>query len=113
MIKNYIKITIRNIQRNKLVTLINVFGLSIGVACCLLLALYIQDELSFDKHFERVEDIYRITSFTQNEKGNQFKLASCSAPLASAIKSSIPEIEEVTRIFNIPMVEQNLILQYN
>ena len=109
MIKNYIKITIRNIQRNKLFTLINVFGLSVGVACCLLLALYIQDELSFDKHFERVEDIYRITTLTQNDKGNQFKLASCSAPLAAEIKSRIPEIEEVTRIFMVPLVEQNLI----
>ena len=109
MIKNYIKITIRNIRRNKLFTLVNVFGLSVGVTCCLLLALYIQDELSFDKHFDRGEDIYRVTTFTQNDKGNQFKLASCSAPLASAIKSQIPEIEEVTRIFNIPMVEQNLI----
>ena len=109
MIKNYIKISLRNIQRNKLFTLINTFGLSVGVACCLLLALYIQEELSYDKHFERTEDIYRITSFMQNDTGKEFKLASCSGPLAWGIKHRIPEIEAVTRIFDPPGVEQNLI----
>ena len=109
MLRNYIKITLRNFRRNKMFTIINVLGLSIGVACCLLLALYIQDELSFDKHFDRVEDIYRITTFVQNDKGNQLTIASCSAPLAAEIKSRIPEIEAIMRILIPPGVEQNLI----
>ncbi len=109
MIRNYIKISIRNIQRNKLFTLINIFGLSVGVACCLLLALYIQEELSYDKHFDKAEDIYRVTSYMKNDTGKEFRLASCSGPLAWGIKDRIPEIGVVTRIFVPPGSEQSLI----
>jgi len=72
MFQNYIKIALRNLARNKVYSGINIFGLALGVACCLLLSLYIQDEMSYDKHHERSEDIYRmVTTFRSELSGIQ------------------------------------------
>jgi putative ABC transport system permease protein len=57
MFTNYFKVALRNMLRTKVYSAINVFGLSLGVASCLLLALYIQDELSYDRHHERLDDL--------------------------------------------------------
>ena len=99
MHKNYFKIAVRNILRHKAYSLINILGLSIGVACCLLLALYIQEEYAVDKHHDRVEDVYRITTVFQNID-NIRELASCSPPLAMAMKDEIPEVEVAARLLN-------------
>jgi putative ABC transport system permease protein len=108
MLKNYFKIAIRNIMRNKVYSLINILGLSIGVACCLLLALYIQEEFSVDKHHTRAADIYRITTTFQNIS-NIRQTAACSPPIAMAMKDEIPEVEVAARLLNPPGVAQNLI----
>ncbi|MBL7841859.1 MAG: ABC transporter permease [Cyclobacteriaceae bacterium] len=108
MLKNYFKIAVRNILRHKAYSLINILGLSIGVACCLLLALYIQEEYAVDKHHDRVEDVYRITTVFQNID-NIRELASCSPPLAMAMKDEIPEVEVAARLLNPPGLSQNLI----
>jgi len=108
MLKNYFKIALRNMLRNKVYSLINILGLSIGVACCLLLALYIQEEYSVDKHHARVEDVYRITTSFKNI--NNFReSATCSPPIAMAMKDEIPEVEVAARLLNPPGVSQNLI----
>lgn len=108
MLKNYFKIALRNMLRNKVYSLINILGLSIGVACCLLLALYIQKEYSVDKHHARVEDVYRITTSFKNI--NNFReSATCSPPIAMAMKDEIPEVEVAARLLNPPGVSQNLI----
>jgi putative ABC transport system permease protein len=108
MLKNYVKIAIRNMMRNKVYSLINILGLSIGVACCLLLALYIQEEYAVDKHHARVEDVYRITTTFQNI-GNIRQSAACSPPIAMAMKDEIPEVQVAARLLNPPGVAQNLI----
>jgi putative ABC transport system permease protein len=108
MLKNYIKIAFRYMARDKVYTLINIVGLSVGVTCCLLLALYIQDEMSFDKHHTDVENIYRVTSI-MGEKSDNRVMRSTSAPIVWGIKDEIPEIEVVTRLVNPPGVSQNLI----
>lgn len=95
-------------QRNKVYSLINILGLSIGVACCMLLALYIQEEIAVDKHHTRVEDIYRITTTFQNIN-NIHQNAACSPPIAKAMKDEIPEVEVAARLLNPPGVAQNLI----
>lgn len=95
-------------MRNKRYSLINILGLSVGVACCLLLALYIQDEVSYDKHHINGERIYRITTkanFTKDGKPTE----RTSPPIAWGIKDEIPEIENVTRLFNPPGAALNLI----
>lgn len=108
MLKNYVKIALRNMMRNKAYSTINIFGLSLGVSCCLLLALYIQDEMSYDKHHEQKEDLYRIITQIHGKDGLD-KIASCSPPIAMAMRDEIPEVENAARLLNPPGVAQNLI----
>lgn len=108
MLKNYFKIAFRNILRNKVYSLINILGLSMGVACCLLLMLYIQSEYSIDRQHERVEDSYRIVTTFQNVN-NIRTIGTCSPPTAMAMLAEIPEVETAVRLLNPPGVSQNLI----
>jgi len=97
MLQNYLKIALRNLIRNRVYSAINIFGLALGVACCLLLALYIQDEVSYDKHHQRSEDVYRIVTHFQSDLGFD-KLGSASPPIAMAMKNEIPEVESAVRV---------------
>lgn len=108
MLKNYFLIALRSMMRNKVYSLINILGLSIGVACCLLLALYIQEEFKVDKHHERVSDVYRITTTFQNVAHIR-TTGACSPPIAMAMKDEIPEVEFAARLLNPPGTPQNLI----
>jgi putative ABC transport system permease protein len=99
MLKNYIKIALRNLARNKVYSLINIFGLAMGVACCLLLALYIQDEMSYDQHHKRSDDLYRIVTNFQMDVGFQ-KAGTCSPPIAMAVKDEVPEVENAVRVLH-------------
>jgi putative ABC transport system permease protein len=109
MLKNYLKIALRNLLRNRIYSAINIFGLALGVACCLLLTLYIQDEMSYDKHHEGAGNIYRIISKFQSERGFTDRLGTASPPIAMAMKAEIPEVESAVRVFNPPGVLQSLI----
>jgi putative ABC transport system permease protein len=60
MLKNYVKIALRNFLKHKGFSLINIFGLAIGIACCLLIVLFVFDEVSFDRYHEKAEQIYRV-----------------------------------------------------
>lgn len=77
MFKNYLKITLRNLYRQKLYALINIFGLSLGIGCCLILSLYIIGELSYDRHHENHERIYRVVNeYIFNGNGNRAAMSS-------------------------------------
>lgn len=106
MLKNYLKIALRNLLRNKGYSAINIFGLALGVACCLLLALYIQDEVSYDKHHERAEDIYRIVTHFKSEMIVD-KTGTASPPIAMTMWDEIPEVETALRALR--PFEQSLI----
>jgi putative ABC transport system permease protein len=108
MLQNYIKIAIRNLLRNKTYSFINILGLSLGVACCLLLVLFILDEYKIDKHHANLDNLYRIVTEFQSEKGAT-KMATTSPPIAMALRDEIPEIENAARAVNPPGVSQNLI----
>ena len=97
MIRNYFVIAVRNIMRNKTYSFINILGLSIGVACCLLLALYIQDEYSYDKHIAGIDNVYRITTELHSDKGGDQKMRTCSPPIALGMSNELPEILYATR----------------
>ena len=101
MLQNYVKIAVRNLFRNKAYSLINIMGLSLGVACCLLLTLYIQDEYNYDRHHQRLEDLYRITTLINFDKG-QDKMGTTSPPIAMTLWDEIPEIESAARVLNPP-----------
>ena len=108
MVFNYLKIAFRNLSRNKIYSLINILGLSLGVACCLLLILYIQDEASYDKHQNRLDDLYRVVT-TLETNGDILKMTTCSPPIAMAMRDEIPEVESAVRVLNPPGVARNLI----
>ena len=101
MFKNYFTIAVRNMMRNKAYSIINIAGLSVGIACCLMLALYIQDEANFDRHHKDAERIYRVTSIMGDPSENKV-MRTTSAPIVWGIKDELPEIETVTRLVNPP-----------
>lgn len=98
MFKNYLKIAVRNLLKYKAYSIINVSGLAIGIACCLLILLYIQDELSYDKFHVNADRIYRVAS-VESSDNKISETASTYGPLADLLAAQIPGIEKVTRIF--------------
>ncbi len=92
MIKNYIKITWRNIKNNKIYSFINIMGLAVGMACCILILLWVQDELSFDKFHENYSDLYRTIPELQGAKYSSNPLA-----LAGVFKAQYPEVRQMAR----------------
>jgi len=101
MLKNYITIALRNISRNKAYSAINIFGLSLGVACCLLLAFYIQDEFSVDKHLADSDNVYRIVTHFDSDVGID-ESGTASPPIAMTAKDEIPEVVSAARLVSPP-----------
>lgn len=93
MIKNYFKIAWRNLLRHKLFSGLNIFGLATGMACSILIFLWVQDELSFDKFNPGADHIFRLTA-----KVSDVEAAVVPPPLAYAIKTQIPAVKNATRI---------------
>jgi putative ABC transport system permease protein len=109
MLQNYLKIAWRNIRNNKLFSFINIFGLSIGFTCCLLIALYIVHETSYDHHHKNADRLYEVaTTFVKDGKNDL--APNTPAPMAAAMKQEFPEIEETTRI--VQLFEDKTLLQY-
>ena len=98
MIRNYLKIAYRNFIRNKTFTVINLLGLVLGMAACLLLANYVTFETSFDQFYEDSESIYRVTHEFYQEGELQSQSAAAYSPLAPTLQNKIPEILSVARI---------------
>ncbi|MBT4333992.1 MAG: ABC transporter permease, partial [Candidatus Cloacimonetes bacterium] len=99
MLKNYFKVALRNILRHKVFSAINIIGLAIGIACSILILLWIQDELSFD-NFQQDADRIFITGLDYkigNQEGREIK---CNPPLAPDIMAEIPEIESAARFLH-------------
>ena len=96
MVKNNLKIAFRNLSRYRFYTFINVAGLAVGIACCLLIVLFVNDELGYDRYHEKSEDIYRVTRYTLfNEQ--EFNFPVNPAPLAEVMVNEIPEVEYAVR----------------
>jgi putative ABC transport system permease protein len=95
MLKSYLKIALRHIKRYKGYSLINITGLALGMASCLLIFLWIQEELSYDRFHENARDIYRVLLISQ-EKG--YRIPQGPGPLAVALKEEIPEIKNSARM---------------
>ena len=96
MLKNYLKISLRNFFKHKVYSVINVTGLSIGMACCILIMLYVQNELSYDKHHQKAGQIYRVAGDLVFG-GNHFQLAVAPAPMAEALVRDFPEVTKAVR----------------
>ena len=98
MIKNYLKIAWRNLLKNKIFSFINIIGLAAGLACFILISLYIVDELSYDRFNEDADRIYRVDADVKFG-GNELKLAVASDPMGATLKRDYPQVEEYTRIY--------------
>lgn len=109
MWRNYIKVAFRNLVRDKGYSIINIAGLSVGVACCLLLALYVYDETTYDKHHNSADNLYRVTSRISKANDEGQIMRTTSPPIVWGIKDEIPEIELVTRFVSPPTASKNLI----
>ena len=98
MIKNYFKIAWRNILRYKVFSFINILGLAIGLACCVLVGLFIIDEVSYDKYHKDSDRIYRVVKDFVNDDGTKLPDATTPPAIGAAIQKDIPEIEKVARL---------------
>jgi putative ABC transport system permease protein len=98
MFRNYLKIAFRTLWKNKKLSTINIFGLAIGMACSLLIFLFVQDELSYDKHHKDAHLIYRVVKDFINDDGSRIPDATSPGPLAAAMQKEIPEVATITRI---------------
>ncbi|HVX26215.1 MAG TPA: ABC transporter permease, partial [Parafilimonas sp.] len=98
MFKNYLKIAWRNLVKNKAYSIINITGLAIGLACFLLIALYVMDELSYDRFFPDANNIYRINSDIKFGGAN-LHMALTSDMMGQLLKQDYPQVEQYTRIY--------------
>lgn len=115
MFKHFIKIAYRNLIRRKIYSIINITGLAVGMACCLLITYYVQHELSIDRYHTNFDRIYRVThSFRNSQEGEklppptpeQFQVWGC-APVGPALATDFPAIDKVVQ-FSSPI---DLLLQ--
>ena len=95
MLRNYLSIALRNIAANPLFSMINILGLAIGLACCIVITVFVNYELSYDKHWNNADRIYRVT---RDFFGNDLKLARVAPPIGPLLAEDFPEIEAVTRL---------------
>ncbi|MBT3755257.1 MAG: FtsX-like permease family protein [Candidatus Cloacimonetes bacterium] len=109
MFKNFIKVAIRNLKNRKFYSMINIIGLAIGLTCTILIALFVQNELSYDKHHKNYKKIYRLESeFHIQESEDRF--AATALPLGPALKLEYPQdIAEFCRFMDM----DNNLFQYD
>src|SRR5688572_22825807 len=101
MIRNYIKIAMRALIRSKIHSVINIAGLSIGICCCLLIGLFVKDELTFDQFHSNAERIYRVYVIEDWGENQRFIDINTPFPLGPALKDNLEEVELMVRINNI------------
>lgn len=99
MLKNYFKIAWRNLVKYKFISFINLFGLSVGLTCCLLILTYIVNELSYDKYNDNADRIYRVSRSFNNQDGIvTLHLGGIAPPFGPLLQNDFPDIQKITRI---------------
>lgn len=109
MFQNYFKVAVRNILKYKFFSAINIFGMTIGITACLLIILYIADELSYDTFHLKGDRIYQV-GLHGKIGGQDIRTSNTCPPMSSALVAEIPEVEEATRVspyFGNPSVKYN------
>ncbi|MBX7153199.1 ABC transporter permease [bacterium] len=101
MFQNYFKIAVRNLTKNAGYSLINLFGLTIGLAACVLLVLYLNHELSFDGFHSKADRIYRAIERRASASEQNRLAAVTAAPVAGYLQSTFPEIERTTQLLRL------------
>ncbi|MBL7742346.1 MAG: ABC transporter permease [Chitinophagaceae bacterium] len=112
MFKNYFKIAWRSMMKNKTFSFINVFGLSSGLACCMLIALYINNETSYDTYHRDAGNIYQLgTTFVLGGTEKE-TMPNTPAPMAEGMRREFPEVEASTHLLGL-FADDKTLLQYN
>src|ERR1051325_10054022 len=99
MIRNYLKVAFRNVWKNKAFTAINIVGLAAGLAVCLLIVLYVSDELSYDRYNPNADRIYRLDADIYFNN-TQFSPAASPKPMAPALAKDYPQVDQMVRIIS-------------
>ena len=97
MLTNYLKIAWRSIRKQQGFTFINIFGLAVGLACCMLIMLYVLDELSYDRYNEKADRIYRVQADIKFG-GNDMHFAVSPDPIGPTLKKDYPQVEQFVRL---------------
>jgi putative ABC transport system permease protein len=101
MLKNYFKIAFRNLMKYKIISSINLFGLTVGLTCCLLILAYILNELSYDKYNANADRIYRVTRTFNNQDGVvSLRLSTIAPAFGPYLVNDFPDIQKMTRLLN-------------
>jgi putative ABC transport system permease protein len=106
MIKNYFKIAFRNIKRYTAHSVLNIIGMATGMACALLILLWVLDEISYDRFNKNADDLFRVVENQHYTEGEVFPVAVTPTALASALKEKFPEIIKSSRFQNFPIPVQ-------
>src|SRR5438128_1858456 len=110
MFKNYLTIAWRNLMKSKIFSFINIFGLSVGLTCCMLIAVYLYNEVSYDKYHKNIDRLYQLgTTFVKD--GKDERTPNTPAPMAAAMQKEFPEIEGTARLMAL-FAEDKTLLQY-
>ncbi|UII22164.1 ABC transporter permease [Fulvivirga ligni] len=96
MFKNHLKIALRNLAKYRFYSVVNILGLSVGLACCLIIALFVSSELSYDSHHVNKDRIYRLSRYV-NFAEQEFHYPVLPAPLGPALMEELPEVESAVR----------------
>jgi putative ABC transport system permease protein len=105
MIRNYLKVALRSIFRNKLTAFINIAGLSLAMACAVLIYLFVSDEISYEHYHSKADRIYRVTRSFHNQEGEvSLHLANVAPPIGPLLKNDFGEIEVLARTINYGIV---------
>lgn len=98
MVRNYFKIAWRNLWKNKVFSFINILGLSMGLACFVMIGMYVMDEVGYDKYNEKADRIFRVNSDLKLG-GTDLKMASSADPMGPTLKKDYPQVEEFVRFY--------------
>ena len=93
MFKNYFKVALRNLRKNKGYSIINIAGLAAGMAVCILIMLWVQDEMSYDRFNTHADQIYRVC-FSDLWSGNRVKFSSTPTGIGPALKQDFSEVAD-------------------
>lgn len=105
MIRNYLKVAFRSIFRNKLTAFINMAGLALAMMCCILIYLFVSDELNYDRYHAKADRTYRVTRNFLNKDGEaNLHLANVAPPIGPLLKNDFGEIEVMARTINYGLV---------
>lgn len=107
MLKNYLIIAFRSLWKNRLHSFINVVGLSLGIACCVLIVLFVKDELTFDTFHSKAERIYRVYVKENWGKDQEFFNTVTPYPMGPALAENFEEVEQQVRILNLNGLVKN------